>query len=105
MKKVLLITCFSILPCFLFGRWNRSSSVHIHLLPPEGYSTLPYEEMEVTLTQQRSGNGVSLHYSSTGQALFSVEPGYYAASVHYQAASGLVFSGRIESLSLLSDQD
>ena len=61
--------------------------------------------MEVTLTNKDQGTVYSLHCSSTGQALFSVEPGYYAASVHYQAASGFVFSGRIESLSLLSDQD
>lgn len=83
---------------------NRSSSVYIQLLPPDGYSTLPYEEMEVTLTNKDQGTMYSLHCSSTGQASFSVEPGYYTASVHYQAASGLVFSGRIESLSLLRDE-
>lgn len=83
---------------------NRSSSVYIQLLPPDGYSTLPYEEMEVTLTNKDQGTMYSLHCSSTGQASFSVEPGYYTASVHYQAASGLVFNGRIESLSLLRDE-
>lgn len=83
---------------------SRSSSVYIQLLPPDGYSTLPYEEMEVTLTNKDQGTMYSLHCSSTGQASFSVEPGYYTASVHYQAASGLVFSGRIESLSLLRDE-
>lgn len=83
---------------------NRSSSVYIQLLPPDGYSTLPYEEMEVTLTNKDQGTMYSLHCSSTGQASFNVEPGYYTASVHYQAASGLVFSGRIESLSLLRDE-
>ena len=106
MKKgfyLLLVLVFFLASCSEDG--NRSSSVHIQLLPPEGYSTLPYEEMEVTLTNKDQGTVYSLHCSSTGQALFSVEPGYYAASVHYQAASGLVFSGRIESLSLLSDQD
>lgn len=83
---------------------SRSSSVYIQLLPPDGYSTLPYEEMEVTLTNKDQGTMYSLHCSSTGQASFNVEPGYYTASVHYQAASGLVFSGRIESLSLLRDE-
>ena len=106
MKKgfyLLLVLVFFLASCSEDG--NRSSSVHIQLLLPEGYSTLPYEEMEVTLTNKDQGTVYSLHCSSTGQALFSVEPGYYAASVHYQAASGLVFSGRIESLSLLSDQE
>lgn len=83
---------------------SRSSSVYIQLLPPDGYSTLPYEEMEVTLTNKDQGTMYSLHCSSTGQASFNVEPGYYTASVHYQAASGLVFSGRIESLSFLRDE-
>lgn len=84
---------------------KRSSSVYIQLLPPNGYSTLPYEEMEVTLTNKDMGTVYSLHCSSTGKASFNIEPGYYTASVHYQAASGLIFSGRIESLSLLSDQE
>lgn len=84
---------------------NRSSSIYIQLLPPEGYTTLPYEEMEVTLTNKDLGTMYSLPCSSTGQASFNVEPGYYTASVYYQAASGLIFSGRIESLSLLSDRN
>lgn len=106
MKKgfyLLLVLVFFLTSCS--EDENRSSSVHIQLLPPEGYSMLPYEEMEVTLTNKDQGTMYSLRCSSTGQALFNVEPGYYAASVHYQAASGLVFSGRIESLSLLSDQN
>ena len=84
---------------------SRSSSVHIQLVPPEGYSTLPYEDMEVMLTNKDLGTVYALYCSSSGQVSFNVEPGYYAASVHYQAPSGLVFSGRIESLSLLSDQN
>lgn len=84
---------------------KQSSSIYIQLVAPEGYSTLPYEEMEVALTNKDQGTVYSVHCSSTGKASFNVEPGYYAASVHYQAASGLIFSGRIESLSLLSDQE
>lgn len=83
---------------------KQSSSIYIQLVAPEGYSTLPYEEMEVALTNKDQGTVYSVHCSSTGKASFNVELGYYAASVHYQAASGLIFSGRIESLSLLSDQ-
>ena len=52
MKKgfyLLLVLVFFLASCSEDG--NRSSSVHIQLLPPEGYSTLPYEEMEVTLTK------------------------------------------------------
>lgn len=84
---------------------KQSSSIYIQLVAPEGYPTLPYEEMEVALTNKDQGTVYSVHCSSTGKASFNVEPGYYAASVHYQAASGLIFSGRIESLSLLSDQE
>ncbi|WP_278624893.1 DUF4876 domain-containing protein [Parabacteroides gordonii] len=84
---------------------KQSSSIYIQLVAPEGYSTLPYEEMEVALTNKDQGTVYSVHCSSTGKASFNVEPSYYAASVHYQAASGLIFSGRIESLSLLSDQE
>lgn len=84
---------------------GRFYTAHIQLLPPESFSTLPYEEMEVTLTNKDQGTVYSLPSSSTGQVAFNVEPGYYTASVHYQATSGLIFSGRIESLSLLSDQE
>nr|WP_129733612.1 DUF4876 domain-containing protein [Parabacteroides goldsteinii] len=84
---------------------ERFYTAHIQLLPPEGFSTLSYEEMEVTLTNKDRGTVYSLPSSSTGLVTFNVEPGYYTASVHYQATSGLIFSGRIESLSLLSDQE
>lgn len=83
---------------------SRPYTIQIQLLPPEGFSTLAYEEMEVTLTNKDQGTVYPAHCSPTGLASFSVEPGYYTASVHYQTASGLVFSGRIESLSLLPDQ-
>ena len=69
MKKgfyLLLVLVFFLASCSEDG--NRSSSVHIQLLPPEGYSTLPYEEMEVTLTNKDQGTVYSLHCSSTGQA-------------------------------------
>ena len=106
MKKgfyLLLILFFALISCSEDG--NRSSNVCIQLLPPKGYSTLHYEEMKVTLTNKDQGMVYSSDCSSTGQASFSVEPGYYSASVYYQAASGLVFNGRVESLSLLSDQE
>lgn len=79
--------------------------VQIKLLPPDGFSTLSYGEMEVTLTNKNVGTVYSMHCSSTGLASFSVEPGYYSVSVHYQTTAGLIFSGRIESLSLMQGQE
>ena len=37
-------------------------------------------------------------------AFFNVEYGYYTVAVHYQSVSGIIFSGRLESLSLLPEQ-
>lgn len=79
--------------------------VQIKLLPPDGFSTLPYGEMEVTLTNKNVGTVYSKHCSTTGLASFSVEPGNYSVSVHFQTAAGLIFSGRIESLSLMPGQE
>lgn len=99
---LLLVLVFFFSSCSEEG--DRPSTVNIQLLPPEGYSTLPYEEMEVTLTNKELGTVYLSHCSSTGLASFSVESGYYAVSVYYQTVSGLAFSGRIESLPLLPDQ-
>lgn len=105
MKKVsylLLVLILALASCS--ESEDQSYSVHIQLLPPDGYTALPYEEMEVTLTNKDQGTVYSLHCSSTGQASLDVEPGYYSASVHHQTNAGLIFSGRIESLALLPDQ-
>ena len=45
---------------------KQSSSIYIQLVAPEGYSTLPYEEMEVALTNKDQGTVYSVHCSSTG---------------------------------------
>lgn len=76
--------------------------VDIRLLPPEGYSALPFGEMTVMLTNKSHGVSYASQSSPAGLASFSVERGYYTVSVHYQSASGQIFSGRIESLPLLS---
>ena len=105
MKKVsylLLVLILALASCS--ESEDQSYSVHIQLLPPDGYTALPYEEMKVTLTNKDQGTVYSLHCSSTGQASLDVEPGYYSASVHHQTNAGLIFSGRIESLALLPDQ-
>lgn len=83
---------------------QSSCQINIQLLPPEGYPFLPFEEMTVILTNQSQGGTYKSGCSSTGLANFHVECGYYTVSVHYQSASGLIFSGRIESLALLPDQ-
>lgn len=83
---------------------QSSCQVNIQLLSPEGYPVLPFEEMTVILTNQSQGGTYRSQCSSTGLANFHVECGYYTVSVHYQAASGLIFSGRLESLALLPEQ-
>ncbi len=83
---------------------QSSCQVNIQLLPPDGYPTLPFEEMTVVLTNQSQGGTYKFRCSSTGFADFHVECGYYTVSVHYQATSGFIFSGRIESLVLLPEQ-
>lgn len=75
--------------------------VDIRLLPPQGYPALPLGEMTVILTNKSHGMSYLSHSSPDGLASFSVERGYYTLSVHYQSASGQIFSGRIESLPLL----
>ena len=84
---------------------NNSCSVDIKLLTPEGYATLPFEDMTVVLTNKSQGVGYKSRCSSGGLASFNVECGYYAVSVHYQSASGMIFSGRIETLTLLANQN
>lgn len=83
---------------------NNSCSVDIRLLAPQGYATLPFEDMTVVLTSKTQGADYKSQCSSGGLASFNVECGYYTASVHYQSASGVIFSGRIESLPLLTNQ-
>lgn len=78
-----------------------SCRVNIQLQVPEGYPTLSFEEITVTLTNQSQGTVYKSKCSSDGIASFNVESGYYTASVHYQSASGLIFSGRIETLALI----
>lgn len=82
-----------------------SCRVNIQLLPPEGHSTMPYDGMEVTLTNKQQGTAYTSRCSSTGVASFQVEYGDYTASTHYQASSGLIFSGRLESLLLSPEQE
>lgn len=83
---------------------QSSCQINIQLLPPAGYPVLPFEEMTVILTNQSQGGTYKSGCSSTGLANFHVECGYYTVSVHYQSVSGLIFSGRIESLALLPDK-
>lgn len=83
---------------------QSSCSVNIQLQSPEGFPTLPFEGVVVTLANKAQGGTYKSKCSSVGIANFQVECGYYTVSVHYQIASGLIFSGRIESLALLPGQ-
>lgn len=82
---------------------NPSCAVDVQVLFPDGYTTLPLDGVTVTLTNRAGGTAYTTLCSAGGVAEFNVEPGEYAASVHHQTATGLVFNGRIESLSLLPD--
>lgn len=93
--KLLMISCTE--------EGNLPYVVRIRLLPPDGYPALPLEKMKVTLTNKEVGTVYSSLSSSDGVASFTIESGYYAASVHHQTKAGLIFSGRIESLPLLAD--
>lgn len=84
---------------------NLPYVVRIRLLSPEGYPALPLEKMKVTLTNKELGTVYSSPSSVDGVASFTIESGYYAVSVHYQTKAGLIFSGRIESLSLFSGHE
>lgn len=81
----------------------RSCAVNVQVVFPEDYATQPFDDMKVTLTNKAGGTAYTSPCSSAGVAAFDVEPGDYAASVYYQTATGLVFNGRIESLSLMPD--
>lgn len=78
-----------------------SCTVNIRLLPPEGYAALSLEQFTVTFTNQSHGASYKSECSADGFASFNVEYGYYTVAAYCQTESGLIFSGRIENLSLL----
>lgn len=78
-----------------------SCRVNIRLLPPENYAALSLEQFTVTLTNQSHGASYKSRCSADGFASFNVEYGYYTVSAYCQTVSGLIFSGRIENISLL----
>lgn len=107
MKQIPLYLCFCLLYVFFACAENEPASraINIQLVSPEGFSLLPYDEIEVTLTNKDQGTTYTSRCSPTGWASFRVEWGYYVASVHYQMPSGVILSGRIESLPLLPQAD
>ena len=103
--KYYVLFFFVLFLCACTGDENSSScSVSVQLLSPTDEVTLPFEEMEVVLTNKDQGTVYTSSCGSDGVALFNVEYGYYTVAVHYQSASGIIFSGRLESLSLLPEQ-
>ena len=88
--KYYVLFFFVLFLCACAGDENRSScSVSVHLLSPTDEVTLPFEEMEVVLTNKDQGTVYTSSCSSDGVALFNVEYGYYTVAVHYQSASGI----------------
>lgn len=77
--------------------------VHVQVIPPEGH-TLAYDKIKVTLTNKKTGFAYESFCSPTGLASFHVEYGYYTASVYHLTDANVVFSGRIDDLSLLPEQ-
>ena len=103
--KYYVLFFFVLFLCACTGDENSSScSVSVQLLSPTDEVTLPFEEMEVVLTNKDQGTVYTSSCASDGVALFNVEYGYYTVAVHYQSVSGIIFSGRLESLSLLPEQ-
>ncbi len=93
--KYYVLFFFVLFLCACTGDENRSScSVSVQLLSSTDEVTLPFEEMEVVLTNKDQGTVYTSSCSSDGVALFNVEYGYYTVAVHYQSASGINFSGR-----------
>lgn len=83
---------------------NGSCKVDIRLKSHDGYPKIPYEEIWVTLTSQSQGAIYKSRCTAEGIAHFEVENGYYSVSAYYQSPSGMIFSGRIESLPLLPEK-
>lgn len=84
---------------------THSCMVNVQIVYPEEYASLPFDGMKATLTNKAGGTAYTSPCSIGGVATFEVEPGDYAASAHYQTATGLVFNGRIETLSLFPEKD
>lgn len=83
---------------------NCSCQVDIQLISHDGYPNIPYGDISVILTSQSQGAIYKSRCTAAGIAHFEVEYGYYSVSAHYQSPSGVIFSGRIESLPLLSEK-
>lgn len=81
-----------------------SCAVNIQVTLPENTEPLSYQGIEVTLTHKDLGNTYKAYCSPAGIATFQVENGFYTVSAHFQTTSGVIFNGRIESLSLLPGQ-
>ncbi|MCD8182792.1 MAG: hypothetical protein LUE99_06560 [Bacteroides sp.] len=56
---------------------NNWSAIDIRLVSPEGYSTLPFEDITVMLTNRQQGAIYKAQCSPEGIATFNVEYGYY----------------------------
>lgn len=83
---------------------NRSCQVDIRLMSDNEHPSIPYEQISVTLTSQSQGATYKSRCNAEGIAHFDVEYGYYSVSAYYQSPSGMIFSGRIESLPLLAEK-
>ncbi len=102
--KYYVLFFFVLFLCACTGDENSSSCfVSVQLLSPTDEVTC-LSKREVVLTNKDQGTVYTSSCASDGVALFNVEYGYYTVAVHYQSPSGIIFSGRLESLSLLPEQ-
>lgn len=98
---------FMILPLFFYACSEEEDSfctVNIQLLPPKACPPMAYQEIKVTLTHKEQGTAYTSFCSSVGLVTLDVEYGVYTVSVYHHTATGLILSGRIESLPLLPEQ-
>ena len=83
---------------------QQSCTVTVRVIPPAMDTEVSFEDIKVTLTNKAQGTTYSALCSTEGVASLQVEYGEYTVAVHYQTPSGIIYSGRIESLSLLPEQ-
>ncbi|MDD3038691.1 DUF4876 domain-containing protein [Bacteroides sp.] len=108
MKQNLIFPVFLLITLLLGAcsdEETTSCGVNVQVVFSEGAATESFDGIKVVLTNKTGGTVYTSACSSAGVAAFVVEPGDYAASVHYQTTTGVVFNGRIESLSLLPNTD
>lgn len=102
---LLLALLLALFPSCSEKKESTPDTVSIRVIAPEEHDPLPYQEIEVVLTHKNLGTTYTASCSENGTATFCVEQGFYSATAHYQSPSGLIFSGRVDELALLSERE